>query len=145
MEENKELACHIYKDADMAITSLEQLLKEIKEKDNKIKEPINKIITDYELYKEKSSNILGIECEDLKKEHPIAKISSAISIKKEVNNDNSDASLADMLIKGISMGTLDMEKKLTSFKDISSKESYKLAEEFLKFQEETINELKKYL
>ena len=31
---------------------------------------------------------------------------------KEVKKDNSDAAIADMLIKGVSMGSIEMEKKI---------------------------------
>ena len=75
----------------------------------------------------------------------MAKMGSSLGIKKEVISDNSDASIADMLIKGISMGTLDMEKKISQYDEIADKKTIKLAKEFLEFQNETINSLKKYL
>ena len=66
-------------------------------------------------------------------------------IKKEVISDNSDASIADMLIKGMSMGVLDIEKKLSQYDEIANKKTIKLAEDFLEFQQESISKLKKYL
>ena len=38
-----------------------------------------------------------------------------------------------------------MEKKISLYKDSVEKEYLKLAKDFLKFQEKTIDELKKYL
>ena len=67
------------------------------------------------------------------------------SIKKEVNNDNSDSSIADMLIKGISMGSIDMEKKIHAYDKDVNKEDLSMAKEFLKFQEKCIDKLKAYL
>ena len=43
------------------------------------------------------------------------------------------------------MGTLDMEKKISQYDEIADKKTIKLAKEFLEFQNETINSLKKYL
>ena len=67
------------------------------------------------------------------------------SIKKEVNSDNSDSAIADMLIKGISMGSIDMEKKISEYKNEVNKTDLELANNFKKFQEETIEQLKQYL
>ena len=68
-----------------------------------------------------------------------------MGIKKEIISDNSDASIADMLIKGMSMGILDIEKKLSQYDEIANKKSIKLAKDCLKFQQESITQLKKYL
>ena len=51
----------------------------------------------------------------------------------------------DMLIKGISMGSIDMEKKVSAYKDEVNHEDLNLAKEFMKFQERAIEKLKQYL
>ena len=66
-------------------------------------------------------------------------------IKKEVKSDNSDASIADMLIKGISMGSLDMEKKIKKYEEVSEKSYLKLAHDYLNFSKDNMTALKKYL
>ena len=68
-----------------------------------------------------------------------------MGISKEVKSDNSDSAIADLLIKGISMGSIDMEKKIEQYKDEVSNNELELAREFLKFQEKTIDKLKDYL
>ena len=75
----------------------------------------------------------------------MASMGSFIGIKKELAVDNSDARIADMLIKGLTMGTLDTQKKIDNFENDVSKKVSSLAKEFLKFQEESINLLKNYL
>ena len=37
MKEKNELLLHVYKDCDMSVTTLTELLDDLKEKDNKIK------------------------------------------------------------------------------------------------------------
>ena len=74
----------------------------------------------------------------------MAKIASSFGIKKEVITDNSDARIADMLIKGITMGTLDMEKKISKYTENVDKKVLKQAQDFLKFQQKTIEQLKKF-
>jgi len=68
-----------------------------------------------------------------------------MGISKEVKDDNSDSAIADMVIQGISMGSIEMEKKIAAYKDQIDKEYLSIARDFLKFQQKTINDLKKFL
>ena len=43
------------------------------------------------------------------------------------------------------MGTIDMTKKIKNYKEEVSKTDLNMAKDFLKFQERTIEDLKKYL
>lgn len=143
MNEKLELYKHIYKDSEMAIFTLTKLLEELKEKDNKIKKTVEEILKGYERYFSEVKDVLGdyTKCENGK----MAKMGASMGIKKEVKNDNSDSSMAEMLIQGVSMGTIDMEKKINDYKDIVDKKELKFAEDFLEFQQDTITGLKKYL
>ena len=145
MEENNELILHIYQDAEMSCYTIEKLLNDLKEKDNKIKRCVEDILQEYQEWKQKSKKLLQKENAEISENPLIAKIMAGSSIKKEVNNDNSDSAIADMLIKGISMGTIDMEKKIHAYDKDVNKEDLNMAKEFLKFQERTIDKLKKYL
>lgn len=145
MKENNELILHIYQDAEMSCYTIEKLIKDLKEKDNKIKRCVEDILHEYQEWKQKSKKLLQKENAEISENPLIAKLMAGTSIKKEVNNDNSDASIADMLIKGISMGTIDMEKKIHAYDQDLNKEDLNMAKEFLKFQERTIDKLKAYL
>lgn len=143
MNENNELLEYIYQDSEMAKYSIEKLINELKGKDNKIIKTLEDILKKYEeYYKSIKKQLKGVKAKPI---GMMAKMGSSLGIKKEVISDNSDASIADMLIKGISMGTLDMEKKISQYDEIAGKKTIKLAKEFLEFQNETINSLKKYL
>ena len=143
MNENNELLEYIYQDSEMAKYSIEKLINELKGKDNKIIKTLEDILKKYEeYYKSIKKQLKGIKAKPI---GMMAKMGSSLGIKKEVISDNSDASIADMLIKGISMGILDMEKKISQYDEIADKKTIKLAKEFLEFQNETINSLKKYL
>lgn len=145
MNENLELMEYVYQDAEMAMYSIEQLIADIKEKDNKIKKDLEDILKEYEEYFTISKEMLEKASVHPKSEGSMAKMGASMGIKKEVKADNSDAAIADMLIKGIAMGSLDMEKKITQYKEEVDKEHLKQAEKFLKFQEKTIEKLKNYL
>lgn len=145
MKENNELILHIYQDAEMSCYTLEKLLKDIKEKDNKIKKMVEDILHEYQQWKEKSKKLLKKENAEISENSFMAKFMAGQGIKSEVNDDNSDSAIADMLIKGISMGSIDMEKKISAYKDEVNKEDLDMAKDFMKFQERTIESLKQYL
>ena len=145
MKEKNELILHIYKDAEMGIFTTETLLKDLKEKDNKIKKTLEDTLKEYQIFKEKTKEILEKENAEIKENGFISKMMASMGINREVNKDNSDAAIADMLVKGISMGTLDMQKKIKDYDSELSKKDLNLAKEFLKFQEKSIETYKKFL
>lgn len=145
MNENKELALHIYQDAEMASYTLTKLLSDLKERDNKIKKYIEEILKEYEKWKSKTKKFLKRNDSEISDVSFFVKMMAKMGISKEVKSDNSDSAIADLLIKGISMGSIDMEKKIKQYKDEVSYNELELAKEFLKFQEKTIDKLKDYL
>lgn len=145
MNENCELVLHIYKDAEMSAYSLTRLLRDLKDKDNKIKKTLEDILKEYEEWKNNTKKYLKKHDAEISENGMMAKMMAGMGIDKEVNVDNSDSAIADMIIKGISTGTVDMEKKLKQYKDEANEKELELAENFLKFQEKAVDILKAYL
>jgi len=145
MNENFELYKHILKDTDMSVFSLTKLLEGLKDKDNKIKKTVEDILKGYERYLEQCKTYLEEHDIDLEYDGMMAKAGAKMGIMKEVKDDNSDASIADMLIKGVTMGSIDMEKKIKDYEDSADKNELKFAKDFLSFQQEVIEGLKKFL
>ena len=75
----------------------------------------------------------------------MTKMMAKMGIKKEVMMDNSDSAIAKMLIEGLTMGSLEMHTKIKDYEKEVEKETVSLAKDFLKFQEEQMENLKKYL
>lgn len=145
MKENHELVLHIYQDAEMACYTISKLLSDIKEKDNKIKKTIELVLKEYEEWKIKSKKYLKKSNAEISENGMMAKMMAGMSIKREVKSDNSDSAIADLLIQGVQMGVLSMEKKLKQYDGEVDKREISLAKDFLKFQEKTINTFKEYL
>lgn len=143
--EKYEVAALILKDADMSVYTLNGLLDDLKEKDNKIKGVVEDILKGYERYLDRAKTFLEEKECDEEYETRIAKMMSRMGVKKEVKTDNSDSAIAEMLIQGVTIGSLDIEKKLNSYKKDLDEEELEMAEDFYKFQQEVIEELKKYL
>ena len=145
MNERIELYKHIYQDSEMSLSSLCELKKDLMKKDNKIKDILDEIIDGFNEYKKHSKKVLEkCKCE-LEEDSMMVKMMANMGIKKEVLNDNSDSHMADLLIQGISMGSINMEKKIKDYESEVSEEELNYAKEFLYFQQQTIEELKKYL
>jgi len=145
MNENSELVLHIYKDAEMSAYSLTKLLRDLKDRDNKIKKTLEDILKEYEEWKSTTKKYLKKHDSEISENGMMAKMMAGMGINKEVKSDNSDSAIADMIIKGVSTGSVDMEKKLKQYRDEADEKELKLAEDFLKFQEKTIDILKEYL
>ncbi len=145
MKEKNELLLHVYKDCDMSVTTLTELLDDLKEKDNKIKGVVEDLLKEYQSFLNRSKECLEKENVPLETEGIMTKMMANMGVSKEVKHDNSDSSIADLLIKGISMGSIDMEKKLEDYKKEVEKGDLKFAKEFLKFQQKAIDKLKKFL
>ena len=145
MNENNELLEYIYQNSEMGKYTIEKMICELKGKDNKIIKDAEDILKKYEIFYKDLKKQLKKESVKPKETSFFSKMGATMGIKKEVISDNSDASIADMLIKGMSMGVLDIEKKLSQYDEIADKKTIKLAEDFVSFQNDSISKLKKYL
>ncbi len=145
MDVNTELLEYIYQSSEMGVVSLTNLLKDINEKENKLKPIISEELGTYEKYQKESKKLLSKNKAEVKENSMMTKMMSKMGISKEVKKDNSDAAIAHMVIEGFTMGVVDTETKIKNFKKDADKKVLKLAENYLEFQQEAIERLKKYL
>ena len=145
MNEKLELLEYIYKSSEMGIQALTNILKEIKDKENKLKGLISDELTLYENYYKISKELLKKNKAKFKGINIIVKTMSKEAIKTEIKRDNSDAAIAHMLIEGFTMGVVDIESKIKNFDKKVDKDILDFANKYLKFQQDEIEKLKKYL
>lgn len=145
MDENMELLEYIYKNSEMGVFTIKTLLKDLNDKDNKIKKLADYEMKEYNKFQDEARKLIKKNNFDLKTNGIMAKVGSMMGIKKEVSKDNSDSSIAHMLTEGITMGIVDMETKLKNYKDTVDKKIYNLGKDFLKFQQEEIEKLKEFM
>ena len=142
MDESLEIVNHIYKDSEMAISTLTKLSNTLEKKDNKIKDTVEDIIKGYERYFKDAKKILNKNNCKKEKNGIVSKVMANMGIDKEVKDDNSDSAMADMLIKGVSMGSIDLEKKLKKYKDKEIDDKVlELANDFKDFQDDIIKKV----
>ncbi len=145
MDTNNELLEYIYQDATMGAKSLTNLINTIHGKDNKIISVVEDKLKEYEKYIKESQKLLSKHQVEPKEPSMMANLGSAMGIKMEMMKDNSDARVADMIIKGFTMGILDLDKKIDKYKGVVDSKILKLAKDFKSFQEKSIQDLKPYL
>ena len=145
MNKNAELLEYIYQNADMGSKSLTNLLITINGKDNKIKKIIEDELKEYERFLKDSKKLMKNYKVEVKSKGIMAGIGSFMGIKMEMFKDNSDARIADMLTKGLTMGQIDITKKIKNYEKVADKEVIDLAKKILEFNENSFNALKSYL
>ena len=145
MNENKELLVLINENTKMGLASTKELLKLIKEKDNKIKKVLEDELKKYEdLYKKCKSLMKKYKVKS-EKSRLLKNLTATLAMRMEVNKDNSDTKLASILIRGFTMGNVDIEAKIKTYKKEVSKDILSLAREILEFGENEIKLLKDFL
>lgn len=145
MNENNELLEYIYENCTMGVKSLTNLINILNGKDNKIKKIVEGELKGYENFVKKSEKLLKKNKVEFKSKGVMADFMASMSMKMEMMKDNSDSRVADMLVKGFTMGNVDISKKIDRFEGDADKEILSLAKELLEFGKKNIELLKPYL
>ncbi len=145
MKDELEIINYVYKNAKMGFTSTKTLLKSLENKDNKITPVVEDILNSYNEFLKGSEKILTNFKEKGENFSKPATISADMQIKLQVIKDNSDAAIADMLIKGLTLGEIEMTKTFSNFNKDIDEDIKKIIRDFKDFQSNAIVKLKKYL
>lgn len=142
MDQNIEMLNYIYQNSDMGIISINQILKNIDDKE--FKEILKEQLDDYNSIAKSSKELLREKGREEKDINMMNKIESYVSIKMSTMKDNTSSHLAEMMIKGSNMGIIDITKNLNKYNNIESS-TKKLARNLLNIEEKNIEKLKPYL
>ena len=82
-------------------------------------------------FKPKITDVANNYKVEVKSKGIMAGIGSFMGIKMEMFKDNSDARIADMLTKGLTMGQIDITKKIKNYEKVADKEVIDLAKKIL--------------
>lgn len=145
MNENIELLEFMHKNATMGVHTVDELVKQLDGKENKIKKIVDNELKGYKKYVKEIEKLLKKHNYEENNPSFMSKMMSSMGIKKEVDKDNSDAAIAHMLTEGFTMGVVDISSKIKNYEKDVEKDILKLAKEYLKFQQDEIEVLKEYL
>lgn len=144
-EESQELLTYVYRTVEMGKFSSEELMTVLRGKDNKIKIILKTILEDYNRFYDRIKQLMEKEKIEIKAIGTMSKLGVTLGMKKGVLMDNSDGALADMLVKGLTMGALEMDRKLSQYEKLADKRVISLVRDVYQFQEKRIEDLKMYL
>lgn len=142
MNGNAELLNFIYQNSQMGVETIPQLL-EIAE-DGKFTEHLKAELDGYELICTAAKNMLSCHGYDEKGIGTLDKIKTYLMINFQTMTDRSAGHIAEMLITGSNMGIVDGTKKLKEY-DCAEQNIKELMDKLLRFEENNIESLKKFL
>lgn len=142
MNENVEMLNYIYQNANMGISTIQQILKEIE--DIEFKDVLKEQLEDYIKMSRKVEDLLNKEEKQAKDISIMYKVTTYLSIKMSTMKDNTSSHIAEMMIQGSNMGVIDITKNLNNYKNIDNN-IRSLAEQLLKIEQNNIEKLKLYL
>ncbi|MBQ7105573.1 MAG: hypothetical protein IJN90_06940 [Bacilli bacterium] len=145
MNTETELLEYIYQTADLGKKGYIHLLQALEDKDNKIKKEIEKQLEGYEIIHEEVKELLKKKKIKPKDKGPFIEMINKMGTNMNVMIDNSDSKIAEMIIQGLTMGIIEMEKKIKEYEENVDKNIIKEAKKLLKYQEKCKKEIEKYL
>lgn len=126
----------------MAVSSIDDVLENVC--DCKLKELLQESKDHHEVLGNEIHSLLK-ECgSDDKDPHPMAKGMSWMKTNMKLAIDNSDATVADLIIDGCNMGVKSLYKYMNQYEDADA-ESKRICKELIKIEEKLCEELKEYL
>ena len=142
MDQSHKLLMSLADAANMGKDSVEML--ENKTDDEKMLRELRHLAAQYEQSKTQVENRLRETGGKIKNKNPMAKAGVWMGIQMDTLTDQSNSHLADMLIQGTTMGVIDITKAKAACPEADA-EATRIADEFLKNENESIETLKTYL
>lgn len=143
VKKDSEILAEIYRNAQLALTSISDILPEIE--DEAIKEEILKQHEEYERVCGQASALAHKYGVELKEPGPIKKAMMWSAIKMGTANDNSAQNVAQMMIRGTVTGITSLKTSYTDGEKIMDEEVKTLLKELIDLEEGFEKRLKSYL
>ena len=146
MEEFKkdsEVLAEIYRNAQLALTSISDILPEIE--DEAIKQEILREHEEYERICSEAASLAHKLNVELKDPSPVKKAMMWSAIKMGTANDNSSQNVAQMMIRGTVTGITSLKTSLTDGEKYMDEEVKKLLTDLINIEENFEQKLKTYL
>ena len=141
---DKTMLDAMYKNVKMGADSIIDILD--KAKDKPFREELTAQIERYEEYASKIGKMICDDGNTPKEENLMAKMSAKVGMAMNTMTDSSTSHLAQMVIEGATMGTTELTRLIREHENTNCSEStLRLARDVVKFEEATIETMKKFL
>ena len=134
----------LYKNVKMGADSTIDIMPKVS--NTSLREELTSEVEQYEKFAKEIQNMLFELGEKPEEENFMTKMMSKIGITMNTMMDASASHIADIMIQGATMGITDTTKLVREHENTScSEEALRLAKETIRYEEETIERLKKFL
>ncbi|MBD5585643.1 MAG: hypothetical protein HDQ88_11210 [Clostridia bacterium] len=143
LKKDSEIIAEIYRNAQLALTSISDILPEID--DVNIKEEILRQHEEYEKVCSEASALAHKFDVELKEPNPMKKAMMWSAIKMGTASDNSAQNIAQMMIRGTVTGITSLRTSLTDGEKVMDPEVKKLLTDLIAIEEKFEEKLKSFL
>lgn len=134
----------LYKNVKMGADSIIDLMPKVKEQ--KMREEMTAELEHYESFAKEIREILFKNGDEPKEESLMAKMGTRMGVMMNTMMDDSTSHIADMMIQGATMGITDTTKLIREYENTScAEDALALARKTVKYEEESIERLKRFL
>ena len=134
----------MYKNVRMGADSIIDIMPKVVDED--MRTELTSELERYEKFSKEIEDIVLNMGEEAKDQGILAKLGTKMSVAMNTMVDSSRSHIAEMMIKGGTMGITDATKLLREYESTScSEEALSIARRIIKYEEETVERLKKFL
>ncbi|MBQ4583928.1 MAG: hypothetical protein IJA94_03485 [Bacilli bacterium] len=142
MEKDLDFLNYMYKNAQMGIIGIDNVIGKVKGK--QLKTLLEKQRVQYEEVCNQATELLKKEEADIQGVNTMARVSTTFMANMELSKEPNDSCIAKMMIEGTNKGIIEINEKLNNIPNIPKK-IVDLAKRLLKTEQNNLEELKKYL
>jgi len=142
MSEEVEFLNYIYKNAEMGIIGIDNIISKVK--DEKFEKLLNNQKEEYNNICKDAESILKKYGKSNEEVGTMAKISTTLMSEMSMLKDDSINNIAKMMVEGTNKGIIEITEKLNAYNNTDA-EIVVLANKLKSLEESSIEDLKKYL
>lgn len=140
--QNQDLLEEVYRATQMGLEGIRAVTPKIE--DTQLKKEIRREEAVYQKFVSRAEEMLAAKSAIPQTHDGVKKAMLWGSVQMNTLMDSSPEHMAELLINGTTMGIVDMTKKISELGD-SDAGARRLAEDFINFEEKSVEQLKKYL
>ena len=139
-----EFLSELYKTVKMGSDSIINISSKVK--DGLLRDELMRELDTYEKYAKRIGKLIYESGNTPKEENIMAKLGAKMGMAMNTMTDSTESHIAQMMIEGATMGITENMKLISTYekKDISE-EALKLGRDTVRYMEETVENLKKFL
>lgn len=143
MSENTELLQFVHKNAEMGRGTIPKVAELVKEPD--FHRALEHQLEEYSKIASQAEAAIRRRGGEPQEPGQISEAMSDLTLKIKTMTDQSPSHIAEMMIRGSTMGVVQMTRRIHELKDRGDREAVELARRLLKTEENNIQQLKEFL